>query len=286
MPTETPSRCLALPPPPVSRPPLARLMRVSGFVLGFFAAGAAARATLFVIGDGIALSPGFSRTDPAVIGERGVLNLLGPGTYTAESWIISGELRLSIPGTYILVATSGSIAVNGTASIRGPNNASRVVANLSFAHAGELIFTTPRVEPTVTIVRGAAVPLESPPLVNISTRVTLAPEQVSTAGFVVGGRTSRRVLVRAVGPSLASFGVTNALVTPVLTVLNAQGVVGTNAGWGGGPELAFSFTRVGAFPLPPTSRDAALILALEPGSYTAQVSGGVGEVLLEIYHVD
>ena len=62
--------------------------------------------------------------------------------------------------------------------------------------------------------------------------------------------------------------------------------MGANSGWGATGELIFSFTRVGAFMLPPNSRDAAMVVALEPGNYTVQVGGGAGEVLLEIYHLN
>jgi hypothetical protein len=246
----------------------------------------AARATFVAAGDGILFNPGFTRTEPVVVIDRAVVILTGPGTYTATSWSISGEVRLATPGNYFIIASGGTVALNGSAVIRGPAGASGGVANLSFAHAGAFIMSTPTIDPSVTIVRGAPLPPEEPPLLNISTRVTLAAGQTHTSGFVVGGRVARRVLVRAVGPALAMFGVTNPLPTPTLTVLNSRGVVGTNSGWTANGELIFGFTRVGAFALPINSHDAAMMLLIEPGGYTVQVSGGAGEVLLEIYHVE
>jgi hypothetical protein len=106
-------------------------------------------------------------------------------------------------------------------------------------------------------------------------------------GFVVGGKTPRRVLVRAVGPTLSNFGVANALATPALAVFSGQTPSGTtNTGWADHPELAAAALAVGAFPLTPGSRDAARLLTLSPGSYTLQISGGAGEVLTEIYFVE
>ena len=58
--------------------------------------------------------------------------------------------------------------------------------------------------------------------------------------------------------------------------------------WGGGPVLAAAFAQVGAFALPATSRDAALVANLQPGSYTVQVGGGgntTGVALVEVYEV-
>jgi hypothetical protein len=125
------------------------------------------------------------------------------------------------------------------------------------------------------------------PLRNASTRVALASSGVATMGFVVAGATSRRVLVRAIGPALAQFGVASPAMAPVLTVLQGNAPIGSNSGWGGAAELAAVFTRVGAFALPAASRDCALMLTLAAGNYTARVQAdNAGEVLFEVYFVD
>jgi len=111
-----------------------------------------------------------------------------------------------------------------------------------------------------------------------------------TSGFVVGGNVPRRVLIRAVGPTLASFGVSQVLLDPQFSVFNGSAVVGSNDDWGGSASLAALFAAIGAFSLPSNSQDAAGVFTLQPGSYTVQVSswisGGSGAVLLEIYFVD
>ncbi len=125
-----------------------------------------------------------------------------------------------------------------------------------------------------------------PRLVNLSTRTVTATSPL-IAGFVVSGGT-RRVVVRAVGPSLAGFGVTDALRDPRLTVYADNTVRAMNDDWGGGAILTDIFTRVGAFPLPADSRDAAILLTLNPGAYTVHVQGAnstPGSVLLELYEV-
>lgn len=122
------------------------------------------------------------------------------------------------------------------------------------------------------------------PLVNISTRAVLAAGDALTPGFVVGGTIPRRVLIRAVGPTLGAFGVSGPIPAPVLAIYRGTTEIARNAGWAA--NLAPTFSAVGAFALAPGSRDAALLLTLAPGAYTARIDGGAGEVLAEIYFVD
>jgi hypothetical protein len=131
----------------------------------------------------------------------------------------------------------------------------------------------------------APVPREpSPPLTNVSARMTLAAGQAATVGFVVEGPARRRVLVRAIGPTLRVFGVNNAAAAPALKVIGRSGPVAENAGWGGTQELAAVFAVAGAFALPAGSLDAVAVLTLEPGDYSVQVSSaGGGELLGEVY---
>lgn len=129
--------------------------------------------------------------------------------------------------------------------------------------------------------------------INFSCRSTTGPGAgVLTVGFVIEGGNSKRVLIRAVGPSLAQFGVTGFLTDPVLTLFSSGFpiVIGTEAGSavGADPNLPAIFTDVGAFSLTPNSSDVAMSPTLSPGAYTAQVtslSGQSGVVLLEVYEV-
>ncbi|MBL9212745.1 MAG: hypothetical protein JNL92_19955 [Opitutaceae bacterium] len=133
----------------------------------------------------------------------------------------------------------------------------------------------------------APIPQPGPPLVNISTRATLAAGQVLNPGFVVGGTVPRRVLVRAVGPTLTRFGVTGVMADPSVAVFRGATQIAANNDWGGGASLVATFAAVSAFALPLDSLDAALVLTLTPGAYTAQVRGtGAGEVIVEVYFVD
>jgi hypothetical protein len=128
----------------------------------------------------------------------------------------------------------------------------------------------------------------TPRLLNVSVRKHLG--SLLTAGFVLGGTTPTRVLIRVVGPGLAAFGVPGTVVDPQLALFNDKSVkIGENNDWGGTPELAAAFNAVGAFALPgATSKDAALLVSLPPGQYSVQATGvnnttGVG--IVEVYEV-
>ena len=108
-------------------------------------------------------------------------------------------------------------------------------------------------------------------------------------GFVLNGGGTEQLLVRAIGPGLAQFGVTGALTNPVLTIYDgSQHAIATNSGWGGAAALASAFSQVGAFALQPTSADSAMLISLPSGSYTAQVTGlggSSGVALIELYEM-
>lgn len=114
-------------------------------------------------------------------------------------------------------------------------------------------------------------------------------ESVLIAGVVVGGTGSVNLLVRAVGPGLAAFGVEGVLARPRLSLYRGVSMIRSNEGWSSVPfaaDLAGAARAVGAFPLPQGSADSALVVIVPPGPYTVHVSGvdsSVGEVLAEVY---
>jgi hypothetical protein len=128
-------------------------------------------------------------------------------------------------------------------------------------------------------------------VINISTRIQVGTGgNILIAGFVVQGSQPAKLLIRGDGPSLGQFGVTGTLTQPVLTIYDSKGdLVGTNSGWGtnaNAAQIAASASVVGAFALPSNSADSALLLTLQPGAYTAQVSGAngsTGVALVEVY---
>jgi hypothetical protein len=129
-------------------------------------------------------------------------------------------------------------------------------------------------------------------LVNVSTSGFVGTgDQALVPGFVVGGNAPKRLLIRAVGPGLAQFGVTGVLANPQLSVvpLGKDFIVAANDNWGGTAELQAAFTQAAAFALPAGSNDAAVVVQLPPGGYTVVVSGvgnTTGTALVEIYDLD
>ncbi len=131
----------------------------------------------------------------------------------------------------------------------------------------------------------AAYTANTPRLVNLS----LLKDSAGgiTAGFVVAGSGEKRVLVRAVGPTLSALGVAGAAADPRLRLFAGTREIGANDNWGGRAELAAAFTQAGAFGLAANSRDAALVAALPAGNYSVTVETGdaTGTVLVEVYEL-
>jgi hypothetical protein len=128
-------------------------------------------------------------------------------------------------------------------------------------------------------------------LTNVSARTQVGTGgNVLITGFVVGGSGTGRILVRAAGPALSAFGLGGVLVDPKLELFRSVGassvLVAENDDWSNTTLAAQQ--SVGAFALTPGSKDAVLVATLEPGSYTAQVSGvggTTGVALVEIYQL-
>ena len=130
-------------------------------------------------------------------------------------------------------------------------------------------------------------------LTNIATRGMVGTGSgVMIAGFRIDGPQTQTLIIRAVGPTLANFGVTGALADPVLELYrsNADGtstLVASNDNWSG--EQAKNVSAEKAFPLADGSADAMLLVTLPPGNYTVQVSGKngtTGVALVEVYEID
>ncbi|MFO1449303.1 MAG: endo-1,4-beta-xylanase [Opitutaceae bacterium] len=124
-------------------------------------------------------------------------------------------------------------------------------------------------------------------LINLSSRgLVRSGDSVMIAGFVLAGTGKKAVLIRAVGPRLAQFGVPGTLADPRLRLFRSgeSTPLAESDTWA--PALAARFAEVGAFSLENDSTSAALWMELEPGAYTAQMDGadgGNGVALIEVY---
>jgi sugar lactone lactonase YvrE len=132
----------------------------------------------------------------------------------------------------------------------------------------------------------------TPRLVNLSCLQKISSGGFLTAGFVIGGNAALKVLIRAIGPTLAAapFNLIGVIPDPKISVFNSSSeVLATNIGWNGNAAIVKANADTGAFQfVDSSSKDSAVLLNLQPGSYTVQTtstSGTSGITLIEVYEV-
>ena len=200
----------------------------------------------------------------------------GSGSFTYQ-WYKNGVL---IPG-----ATSSSYTITSFGS-GSPGSytigASDGVGFLTSAAAVLSVDTSVPVVPPVPVVTGRMIALSVRSFAGTD-------ENTLIAGLVTSGASPTSLVVRGVGPGLGLQGVSGFLADPQLRVFNGAGQPMTNNDdWGGTPALTNAFAAVGLAPLVSGSKDAALLLNLSPGVYTAQVTAaaGSGIALMEAYDAE
>ena len=125
-------------------------------------------------------------------------------------------------------------------------------------------------------------------LANISTRANVGVnDQVLIGVFIVQGSQPKRIILRAIGPSLASQGVIGAMADPTLELHDSTGAtIATNDNWQTSPQ-ASEISSSGLAPTNPL--ESAILATLQPGNYTAIVQGvnnSTGIALIEGYDLD
>lgn len=216
------------------------------------AAGTATRLSVSVVSD---TAPAFQ------------WQILQGGTWSNLAGATSAALTLASPqgadsGTYRVVVTAG----------------------------GQMVTSDPVVLAVDTAASAAA------RLLNLSTRgVSQAEPNQLIPSFVISGTGAKRLLVRAVGPTLSSFGVSGTLADPQLVLkrydaaASAYVDVTSNDNWGAAANAATIVSAtagVGAFALSGGSADAAIVVELPAGQYSAVasgVNGAAGVALVELY---
>ncbi len=202
-------------------------------------------------------------------------------------WQVSSDFgahwsNLSNGGAYAGVTTATLSVAGATAGMNGTQY--RCVATNSFgsvnSNAASLYIT------------GAS----TTRLVNIATRAYCGTgDNLPIGGFVIAGSGSKRVLIRAVGPTLATQGLSasEVLADPTIELHHGADPVVTNDNWGdnaNAAEITSVGAQIGANPLASgDTRSAALLVTLQTGVYTFIVHGKndtSGIVLLEVYDAD
>ncbi len=121
---------------------------------------------------------------------------------------------------------------------------------------------------------------------NLSTRGEASSgNQAMIAGFIIGGTEPTEILIRAIGPSLTSLGVSGALLDPVLELRGSDGsLIAENDTWRSNQQEQILATTI-----PPSDdKESAIIATLAPGNYTALVTGAgtsSGIALVEVYNL-
>lgn len=236
---------------------------------------------------GIAVSTNY--TVPVVNGRV----IVGPsGRFLINAWSYAGEEGTNLstwPRTW-QAGASGQLGVGGKGMFASPDG--RFHGELSVNGNGHVAarITDP--------VSGALIEISGNTpvnrLINLSTRGYVGVgEDVLISGFTIAGTGNKRVLIRAIGPTLKSYGISSPLPDPNVSLIRMSDhtLIASEDHWYDGreAELLDAMGRVGAFPVSPSNSEAMILVDLPPGGYSAIASGvgnttGVG--LVEVYAVD
>jgi len=250
-----------------------------------FAADPTARATLTNVTTGGATSYSFEvkYSDDGDISD---------GTIDGDDVRITGPNGFDVPAAVVMVNSTDHFATaiyaivppggswdssdNGTYEITmQPNQVFDLIGNP--VHPGSLGTFT------VTISGPPPAPAQ---LLNVSTRLRVQTgENVMIGGFIVTGNASKKVIARALGPSLANFGLTGVLQDSTINLNGSGGSIASNDNWKDTQQTAIQSSGLA----PSDDRESAIIATLSPGNYTAVVEGknqttGIG--LVELYDLD
>jgi hypothetical protein len=193
-------------------------------------------------------------------------------------------------------AASFSIVAGGTAplsyqwrkdgvAISGATSSTYTIASTKTSDAGSYTVVVTNSAGSVTSNSTVLTVRALPRLYSLAVRTVLEADQVLIVGFTMSGG-DKNVLLRAVGPTLGTFGVGGTMADPKLDLYRDSSLITSNDNWGGGSSLAATFQSAGAFAYASaTSLDAALVASIS-GGRTAHVYGRTaGAVLVEGYDV-
>ena len=147
-----------------------------------------------------------------------------------------------------------------------------------------VVFSVPAPTPTPSPTPTPTPPAQS---LNVSTRLEVGTgDKVSIGGIIITPGEAKRVLLRAIGPSLANFGIADPLADPVLELHASDGtLITSNDNWNTPPAPDIEATGLA----PTNPLESAILVTLDPGLYTAVVTGkagGTGVGLVEAYDLD
>jgi len=206
----------------------------------------------------------------------------------------------AVTGYTLVRATDAALTQNVTQMNMGLSTSytdATVQAGTSYYYSVTATSANGSSDPSGAVLATPAVPAGNAVLSNISSRALVGTgSNVAIPGFVIGGSSPMTLLIRASGPvlSLAPFNLPGTLPDPLLQLYKSNGdgtstLLYADMGWAGSAQIASTASAVGAYAWPDgASADSALLVTLEPGAYTANVSGASGDTgisLVEVYSV-
>ena len=198
--------------------------------------------------------------------------------------LYSGQTPVASSDNWGDAANAAAITASGFA----PENANEAAILTTLAPGPYTAIVTGVGNTTgIAIVEVFEVDAPNTPLINISTRgIVQTGDNVMIGGIIIQGDGPQTVVVRARGPSLAALGVPGTLANPQLVLYSGQTAIASNDNWGDAPNAA----AITASTFAPTNpNEAAVLVTLQPGAYTAIVTGvgnTTGIAIVEVFKVN
>lgn len=245
--------------------------------------------TVAAVNDAPTISDITDRTIPSNLPAGAIPFTIGDNETNAASLTLSraSSNTTLVPNTSIVFGGSGANRTMTVTPAAGLTGAATITVTVSDGTVStSMVFT-------LTIATPAS------RLLNLSSRVVCRPSlDALIPGFVIDGTASKRVLLRAVGPTLgvAPFNVPGVLPNPRMVLKRWNGTTfvdfNSNDNWStnaNAAQIRQVSAQLFAFAIPDNSLDAVLLVDLAPGSYTVladDASGGNGVVIVELYDAD
>jgi len=240
----------------------------------------------------ISTGPTSSSVD-VYFGGSGPTSFGGAGSVSASSG--SGDMVGIFAGDYLGVSVSVPTGyVSGTALSDSATYSGTTLADLGVT-PGTYVWTwgtTANQNFTLVIPPFPPPPPPATNVTNISTRAqVLTGDNILDGGFIITGTESKNILIRAIGPSLGSQGLSGVLTDPTLELHgpNSSALLATNDNWQDNPEYDIRYFGLPPTILPTNNLEAAIFVNLQPGAYTVIIAGkdgGTGIGLVELYDFD
>lgn len=200
---------------------------------------------------------------------------------------LNGKLTVTLINSFVPLASDDFTIITTQTALAGAFTNASSGSRLNTSDGGGSFVVT--YSGTNVILSSFGPPLPAPQLLNLSTRgQVFTGDDVLIGGFIVSGSDPKKVIVRALGPSLTNRGVTNPVPDPTLELHNANGgaPIAINDNWKDTQQ-----TEIENSGIPPTDNLESAIVATLPGNaaYTAVLrgkNGATGVALVEIYDLD